>query len=263
MTLLCFISFRDDIAPLRNRIRIVGHFLSILIIFSSVDLFQQIPGWTAVAALVVCVGMLNAFNFMDGINGMTGLYNLLLLLFLQYFNKTEIEFIQNPELIWFPAIFLVIFLFFNFRKQAVCFMGDVGSMAVALWIIFLLIKLMLETNSVIWIVLVGVYGVDVTGTIIYRLIIRKSIFRAHRMFFFQRLSNETGLPQLLVSSIYAFVQLGLNVLLLYVYRYHENLLWEAGAAILAALAGTYLVGLIPTIKKYGTSVAPKLNQIIN
>jgi len=245
MTLLSFISFRDDISPLRNRVRIVVHFMSVFILFSQFYNYISLPGWAIIASLIVCVGMLNAFNFMDGINGMTGLYNLLLLLFLQYINKTVIAF-ANPELMWFAAIFLVIFLFFNFRKQAICFIGDVGSLGIALWVIYLLIKLMIATNSIAWILLVAVYGVDTTGTIIYRLIRGKSIFRAHRMFFFQRLSNEMKISQLTVSSIYASTQLIIDFILLYVYLNREDNLWTVSILILAILTAVYLLGLFPS-----------------
>ena len=73
---------------------------------------------------------MNMFNFMDGINGMTGIYSLVVLSGLFFINLNE--HLVHDDLILFPAISLLIFGFYNFRKTALFFAGDIGSMGVIL-----------------------------------------------------------------------------------------------------------------------------------
>src|SRR5690606_6799075 len=69
-----------------------------------------------------------------------------------------------------------------------------------------LIKLILETGNWSYTLFLAVYGVDSVLTIIHRLILRENIFDAHRLHFYQVLANERKVSHLLVSSIYAVVQ---------------------------------------------------------
>src|SRR5690606_24003284 len=97
-----------------------------------------------IALYILVIGIINAYNFMDGINGITGLYSLAVLGGLQYVNLKQIPFIE-PDMIWLPMLSCIVFLFFNFRKQAKCFAGDVGSITIAFWILMLLLQVILET----------------------------------------------------------------------------------------------------------------------
>lgn len=246
LTLLCVVSFFDDLMSVKKRIRILFHFLAIGVLFFDLRIYSCIPVWAIPLALIVAVGILNAFNFMDGINGMTGLYNLLLLLFLQYINLQLVSF-TNPEFIWFAVIPCAIFLFFNYRKQAVCFLGDTGSMAIAIWIIYILLKLMIVTKSLVWILFLSVYGVDTVGTVIYRLYLRKSIFEAHRMFFFQILSNELRIPQRVVSILYAVVNLAVCILITQAYFRSSKAAWVTGGIAVLVLTGIFGLRFCPAI----------------
>ena len=115
------------------------------------------------------MGILNAYNFMDGINGMTGLCSLVILGSLQYVNLKITPF-ADADLIWYPMIASVVFLFFNFRKQAKCFAGDVGSISIGFWVVVLLLRLMIKTHDLIWISFLLVYGVETCGTIFHRIL---------------------------------------------------------------------------------------------
>ena len=143
---------------------------------------------------------------MDGINGITGLYSLVILGGLQYVNLYQISF-TAPDVIWFPMISCVVFLYFNFRKRAKCFAGDVGSVTMAFWIIMLLLQLIIKTNNYAYILFLAVYGVDAVLTIMHRLILKQNIFEAHRLHFYQILANDQKMPHLIVSAIYGALQL--------------------------------------------------------
>jgi UDP-N-acetylmuramyl pentapeptide phosphotransferase/UDP-N-acetylglucosamine-1-phosphate transferase len=205
ITLIAVVSFIDDIKSLPNKIRIVIHFLSISFIFYGLNLYAALPWYLILTAYIFFVGVLNAYNFMDGINGITGLYSLSILVSLQYVNYKIIPF-TDPDFIFFAILACIVFLFFNYRKRAKCFAGDVGSMAISFWIVTLLLQLMLATRSIAWISLLAVYGVDTILTIIHRLMLKENIFEAHRKHLYQLLANELKIPQLVVSAIYGLLQ---------------------------------------------------------
>jgi UDP-N-acetylmuramyl pentapeptide phosphotransferase/UDP-N-acetylglucosamine-1-phosphate transferase len=214
LTLICGVSLWDDISSLPNRVRIIVHFLSISLVFYGLGLFTLWPWWLIIVAYIFFVGVMNAYNFMDGINGITGLYSLAVLLALQYVNYKVIAF-TPPDFIYYAIVACLVFLFFNFRKRAKCFAGDVGSLGISFWIVTLLLQLMIKSHSIIWILFLVVYGVDAISTILYRIYLKQNIFQAHRMHFYQIMSNEWEFSHRKVSAMYASVQLLICVLIVY------------------------------------------------
>jgi UDP-N-acetylmuramyl pentapeptide phosphotransferase/UDP-N-acetylglucosamine-1-phosphate transferase len=110
---------------------------------------------------------------------------------------------------------LLVFGFFNFRKKAKAFAGDVGSISMAIIISFLIALLMIQTQEFKWILLLAVYGLDTVATICCRVVRKENIFKAHRSHFYQYLANEKKWSHLLISTLYAVLQLSINVLLIY------------------------------------------------
>jgi len=217
ITLVSLVSFWDDIQSLSTKIRISIHFLAITLIFYDLGLFNLLPIWGIMIAYILAIGLINAYNFMDGINGITGLYTLAVLGALLYVN-TKVQLFTDGSFIKYGMIASLVFLFFNYRKKAKCFAGDVGSIAIAFWIIYLLTKLALVTNSIIWLLFLAVYGVDAICTIIHRLYLKQNIFEAHRLHFYQILSNEYRIQHRLVSLYYALVQILISVLVIMLYQ---------------------------------------------
>ncbi|GHU67793.1 UDP-GlcNAc--UDP-phosphate GlcNAc-1-phosphate transferase [Bacteroidia bacterium] len=240
LTLISIVSFWDDIKSLPNKIRIVIHFISITCVFYGLGIFSTLPWYLIITSYIFFVGILNAYNFIDGINGITGLYSLTILIALQYINQQQIHFTE-PDFINYAIIACIIFLFFNFRKKAKCFAGDIGSMAISFWIVTLLLQLMLKTDSIIWIMFLAVYGVDSVGTILHRIYLQQNIFKAHRMHFYQILANEKHLSHQLVSSLYAVTQLLICGIITTIHFYFPA--WEltAAIAILLILSLIYLL----------------------
>jgi UDP-N-acetylmuramyl pentapeptide phosphotransferase/UDP-N-acetylglucosamine-1-phosphate transferase len=222
ITLVSLVSFWDDIQSLSNKIRILVHFLAITLIFYDLGLFTLVPVWGIMIAYVLAIGIINAYNFMDGINGITGLYTLVVMGSLLYVN-IKIQLFTDSSFIKYGMIASVVFLFFNYRKKAKCFAGDVGSIAVAFWIIYLVLKLILMTNSLIWLLFLAIYGVDTICTIIQRLYLKQNIFEAHRLHFYQILSNEYKIQHRLVSFYYAIVQFVVSLLVIFLYQKIEDL----------------------------------------
>lgn len=116
LTLIAAISFADDVHSVPNRIRIAVHFAAMLLMFYQLGLFSAGQWWYLLPAWIVCTGIINAYNFMDGINGITGGYSLSVLLPLVVVNARE-AFI-DPQLIWVAVLSVLVFCWFNFRPKA-------------------------------------------------------------------------------------------------------------------------------------------------
>ena len=204
LTLVTFISFVDDIRSTSQRLRLVFHFSAMTLMFYQWGLFS-LSWWWMIIALIICTGIINAYNFMDGINGITGGYSLVILGALAYINAEITQFVE-PALIYTVLCSVLVFCFFNFRKKAKCFAGDVGSVSIAFIILFLIGKLIIQTEDFSWIILLVVYGVDSVLTIIHRLMLHENIGLPHRKHMYQLMANELKMPHVIVSLIYMAVQ---------------------------------------------------------
>ena len=235
LTLITFISFVDDIRSTSQALRLVFHFSAMALMFYQWGLFS-LPWWTILVALIICTGIINAYNFMDGINGITGGYSLIILVALAYINREIVSFVEQ-ELIVTVLCSVLVFNFFNFRKHAKCFAGDVGSVSIAFIVLFLIGKLIIKTEDFSWIVLLVVYGVDSVLTIIHRLMLHENIGLPHRKHLYQIMANELKVPHVVVSSVYMIVQ----ALVIAGYFYlQEYSYWYLLGSILI-LSGTYIL----------------------
>jgi UDP-N-acetylmuramyl pentapeptide phosphotransferase/UDP-N-acetylglucosamine-1-phosphate transferase len=205
LTLIAAISFADDISPLSSKLRLPIHFTAMALMFYEWGLFSQ-PWYYIAIGFIFSVGIINAYNFMDGINGITGAYSISVLLALLFVNLKINHFIDN-ELIYFSLIAVMVFNYFNFRKKARCFAGDVGSVTIAFLLVFLLGKLIIQTGHFSYIFFLSVYGVDSVLTIIHRIKLKENIFEAHRKHAYQIMANELKIPHLFVSLFYGILQL--------------------------------------------------------
>lgn len=235
ITLIAGVSFWDDVSGLGQKIRLLFHLLAMSCAFYLAGVFGGFPWWAIIIGYIVFIGIVNAYNFMDGVNGITGLYSLAVLGLLQYVNLVYGSFV-NADLIWFPMIASVVFLLFNFRKRAKCFAGDVGAVSIAFWIVTLLLLLIIKTNNLIWLGFLMVYGVDAVMTILHRIYLKENIMEAHRLHFYQILANEKKVPHRAVSVIYFAVQLVCSALIIVLY---PTLGWWVFVALLIILMGLY------------------------
>ena len=221
LTLITFISFVDDIRSTSQGLRLVFHFTAMALMFYQWGLFS-LSWWWIIIALIICTGIINAYNFMDGINGITGGYSLVILGALAYINSEIATFVE-PALINTVLCAVLVFCFFNFRKKAKCFAGDVGSVSIAFILLFLIGKLIIKTEDFSWIILLSVYGVDSVLTIIHRLMLHENIGLPHRKHMYQLMANELKIPHVGVSLIYmgaqALVILGYFCFVRYGYWY--------------------------------------------
>lgn len=245
LTLISIVSFIDDTREISFKIRIIVQFLAMSMMLYQLGLFGQYPWWHFVLALIICTGIINAYNFMDGINGITGGYSTITVITLWYINYYFFSF-TDGHLLLVLLLALIVFNFFNFRTKAKCFAGDVGSVSMAFILIFIVGQLIVETQNLAFIILFGLYGVDSVLTIIHRLMLKENIFEAHRKHAYQLMSNELKVPQIGTSSIYMLIQGLMNIGFLYIWKHHPAYQFPYLFITLGILAIAYILFM----KKY-------------
>lgn len=212
LALIAAISFADDIQEQPPLFRFAVHFIAFLFLAYEIQLYQIELG-VAIAILIVSIGAINAFNFMDGINGISGIYGLVN--FISFFLIDWFVFPFTQEILLIYSILAtIIFLYFNFRKKARCFAGDIGSLTLAFVQIFFCLQLIIATGSYAWVLLFLLYGLDAVTTIIYRLKRKENIFRPHRSHLYQYLANELNIQHRIISVAYGFLQGMVNIFLI-------------------------------------------------
>lgn len=214
LTLIGLISFVDDIHSLPDSWRLVVQFTSMFMMFYQFGILNLHDWWMVLIALIVCVGIINAYNFMDGINGITGGYSIAVLLPLIYLNFKD-GFIEQSFL-YVVGLSLLVFCFFNFRKKAKCFAGDVGSISIAFILLFALGQLILKTQNFSYIVFIAVYGADAILTICHRIMLHENLGEAHRKHAYQLMANELKIPHVKVSMLYMAMQLVISFGMIFV-----------------------------------------------
>jgi UDP-N-acetylmuramyl pentapeptide phosphotransferase/UDP-N-acetylglucosamine-1-phosphate transferase len=247
LTAITLISFLDDIFTLSNKIRLLVHLGSVLLMFYQWNLFELSWLWI-VPALIGVIGTINAYNFMDGINGITAWYSIVVLALLALVNQT-VGFVAM-DLILFALLGAVVFAFFNFRTKAKAFAGDVGSVSMAFIVVFLLGQLIITTGNFSYILFLSVYGIDTVWTIIRRALNKENIFQAHRTHLYQYLANEAKVNKLYVSfgcGVLQFI-IGYGVILMTSKEMCTQIAFAVG--VLVVMSGGYLVVKKKVIERY-------------
>ena len=204
LTIIAAISFIDDIRIVSPKIRLVCQFIAIVLLFYHSGLVRTAP-YVVVLLTIACVGMVNIYNFMDGINGMTGGYSLVVALSLLYVDLCQVQFC-DPTLLVYVILALLVFCLFNFRRHAKCFAGDVGSLSIGFILVYLVLRLALRGQSMAWMAMLIVYAVDGGLTILHRILLRENVMTPHKKHAYQIMANELKMPHLLVSGIYMALQ---------------------------------------------------------
>lgn len=247
LSLMTVVSFADDVLDLSNKLRLTIHLISVLLMAYQLAIFDM-PWYYLVITFVVVIGVINAYNFMDGINGITACYSLAVAGLLAIVNN-QVNFIDQ-DLLYYTLIATMVFAFFNFRTKAKCFAGDVGSVTMAFILLFALATLIIHTQNLIYILFLSVYGIDTIWTIIRRLSKGENIFQAHRSHLYQYLGNEARVNKLLVSFLYGVLQFAIGLLVLTVVDQNLTIQLIFSISLLGSLSIFYLLGKMYVVKKY-------------
>ena len=218
LTILMAISFVDDLRPQSQVLRSVFHLLASLLILKELSLISALAWWQLLLVIIIFLGILNAYNFMDGINGITGIYSLVITTSLILVQSYVVSF-TRPEILYLLFISLMIFGWHNFRSEAKCFAGDVGSITMAGVLLYMITSLIAATNYYAFALFFAVYIVDTGLTVMYRFYSRENIFEAHRSHLYQILVNDKNLGHIQVALLYGSMQLLINTTIIINYNF--------------------------------------------
>lgn len=252
VTLAAGISFVDDIHSLPDSVRLVVQFAAmglliwqLFIMAGEGSFIMASEPWMKIgfigAALVVCVGATNIYNFMDGINGITAGYSAAVLLPLMIVNRMY-NFIDTSFLL-VALLSIIVFSFFNFRPRgkAKCFAGDVGSVGIAFILLFAIGALIAKTGDITWLVFLLVYGVDGCLTICHRILLHENLGQAHRKHVYQLMANELKISHPVVSLVYALIQLIVSAGFIYLVPDNAGAHWIYLLCVFALLSLIYIL----------------------
>ncbi len=185
--LIAVIGFLDDRKSLPVKWRFLGHiFVCILVLYGMSPIpAMNVLHWTIppivmfILAFFYLIWMLNLYNFMDGIDGLAGSQALFVCSAMSF-----LYLLTGYETHILPLLILAAtiggFLFWNFPPARI-FMGDAGSGFLGLVLaIFSLQSLNLNQSFIwSWLILMGVFIVDTTWTLLVRFVYKEPVHQAH------------------------------------------------------------------------------------
>ena len=199
--LVAIVGFMDDHGHVPARWRLLGHFSAstwALIWIGGLPPVN-IFGWTLdigwvghALGVLYLVWMLNLYNFMDGIDGIASVEALCSCL-----GACLLYWIGGFDGIYWPPLILAMavigFLYWNFPPARI-FMGDAGSGFLGITLGVISLQAAWTSPQLLWgwLILLGVFIVDATFTLIRRLIQGQKVYEAHRTHAYQYASRKAG-----------------------------------------------------------------------
>ena len=231
---VALVGFLDDHKHVAISWRLSAHFVGAIWAmywfggFPSVTVFGFVLnlGWIGnLLAVIFLVWLLNLYNFMDGIDGIASIEAITICM-----GASFLFLLQNePKAFWLPPLLLAFtamgFLYWNF-PQAKVFMGDAGSGFIGFMLGLFLIQAAWESTRMfwIWIILLGVFIIDATLTLLQRLINGEAFYRAHRKHAYQVAARQYGSHKAVSLSIGV-----INLIWLLPVAYLVSIQWVDGA----------------------------------
>ena len=200
--LVAVVGFLDDHGHIAARWRLLGHFAAATwALFwmgglPAISLFGTVVdlGWFGhVMAAIYLVWLLNLYNFMDGIDGIASVEAVCACvggaLLYAWLGSAAGSLITVLSL----AAAVIGFLIWNFPPARI-FMGDAGSgfLGITLGVLSLQAAAASPQLFWAWLILLGVFVVDATFTLLRRLLRGERVYEAHRSHAYQYASRHYG-----------------------------------------------------------------------
>ena len=202
-TLVSAIGFADDHRHVPARYRFLVHVLAAAWVIywlgmpSAAQVFGSSSPWpiwlSTVLAILYVLWIINFYNFMDGIDGLASVEAVTVGL-----GAALLAYLAGPEDgLWIAPLFLAAavagFLFFNLPPASI-FMGDVGSGFLGLTIAALAVDTVSRAPKMFWAwtILLGVFVVDATVTLLRRIARRHRVYDPHRTHAYQHAASRFG-----------------------------------------------------------------------
>lgn len=249
--MLATIGFFDDWKEINYKTRLIFHTLAVCLLLSGYQL-----GWFEYFALAfIGVGLINACNFLDGVNGFVASQWLLTIGFLLT------AFFLNTNQLWILWVGVLIFLLFNF-PNAKLFMGDTGSTVLG-YAYFYVILQMITTKAHLFSSVFFKYDLlilfcllpmafawfDIAVTLLDRLFSKRSMIASYKDYGFHKIANFFN-SHVLVTIIYLLGNLLLACFAYYGFLNHSKLLLVLFAYSALQFIFSYLIFVKLNRQKY-------------
>ncbi len=239
---VALIGFLDDHGHIPAHWRLLAHFCAaawalgwmgglppVAILGTVIDM----PVLLQLLATFYLVWLLNLYNFMDGIDGLASVEAISVCL-----GGALLFGLAKPEALSLLAPLMLMaavlgFLFWNFPPAKI-FMGDAGSGFLGLVLGLLSLQAANSDPAFLWawIILLGVFIVDATVTLMRRILRRQKVHEAHRSHAYQYASRKFGEHRIVTLAVLAI-----------------NLLWLLPVAL--AVGFGYIDGALGVAIAYG------------
>jgi Fuc2NAc and GlcNAc transferase len=195
------LGFLDDHGHVAARWRLLGHFFAAIWALCWLGGLPPVTFFGATfelswighgLAALFLVWLLNLYNFMDGIDGIASVEAVCVCLGAALIYLLG----DHAEMTWQPLLLAAAvfgFLIWNFPPAKI-FMGDAGSgfLGIILGVLSLQAAWISSQLLWAWLILLGVFIVDATVTLIRRLVRGDKIYEAHRSHAYQFASRKYG-----------------------------------------------------------------------
>lgn len=199
---IALVGFWDDHGHIAARWRLLAHFSAAAFLLFCLggfpvlkvsDFIIDLGIFGSLFGLLFLVWMLNLYNFMDGIDGLASAEAVIAcigMIVIYYISGDYIE-LNSYLVLWLLVCTVLGFLLWNFPPAKI-FMGDAGSGFLGLMIGSLAISAgWIETKFFFcWLILLGVFIVDATWTLVRRVLGGFKVYEAHRSHGYQIASRK-------------------------------------------------------------------------
>lgn len=246
------IGWIDDKNSVSPRLRLIVHFLAAVWALYWLDGFTRMDigfttvhlGWAgSVIAAVGIVWMINLYNFMDGIDGIAGTEAISVALGA----GVLLFWTGSAGLAWVCLTLAMAvggFLVWNWSPAKI-FMGDVGSGF--LGFTFAVLALWSENAGavpfIIWLLLLGVFVIDATITLIRRMSKGEKLYEAHRSHVYQ-LAVQAGYSHKQVTFTVLLMNIVLGLIAAMALYYYNYLGLIALAALIMLIIAHLIMGRV-------------------
>ncbi|WP_458128148.1 MraY family glycosyltransferase [Pseudomonas sp. Z2-11] len=210
--LVAIIGFMDDHGHIAARWRLLGHSIAAMWALywmggiAPLDIFGyrvDFQWFGYVLGMFFLVWMLNLYNFMDGIDGLAATESA------QVCVSACILYTLSgyDSLVWAPLLLASAslgFLVWNFPPAKI-FMGDAGSgfLGIVLGVLALQAAWVYPPFFWAWLILLGVFIVDATVTLVRRFMRGEKVYEAHRSHAYQFASRQAGRHAPVTLTVFA------------------------------------------------------------
>jgi len=208
--LVAAIGFADDHGHIAARWRLLGHFVAAGWVVFWINGLAPVPLFGVLVdlrllgdllAVIYLVWMLNLYNFMDGIDGLASAeaISVCLAACLVY------GWCGHADLMWSVlalAAAVAGFLCWNFPPARI-FMGDAGSGFLGVVLGAMALQASWGNPALLWswLILLGVFIVDATWTLVQRLLRGDKVYQAHRSHAYQHAARRTSSHLAVTSAV--------------------------------------------------------------